>query len=419
MKGGPCAPAFPKKNMVYGHLRKAYKTFKKHKKSYAKVGAVAAAGGSARGGHGGHSSQKHASVKKVKYKKKQKTTAPAASLNDLHSGVTSSVFNVVVNPKVPKGFLKHGPIKFDEFYTVAPVISTLNGQGVITLCNVGTAIPWLATGTTASPNTSIINYFDLNPMCTNTGSVAISSQVRPSSSKMYLKSSTVTITAVNLSSIGMYVDIYCVQAKKLIERTSITAANTYSDKFPIDVWTDALANQGLGKADQSASLLGNEIISMPFARPKEAYGFNKLFSVKRVHHLNLAAAAEEEVTFNCKMNVVFDGLKLVQDNVNQATGGIGGPTNNIRVDLVRGGLGFFAVVRGGIAKDAGAGGSNALVISNPEVGFTVCRKQRFGLLKAPDAKWQETWAQKNVTVPTGLGISHINIDDVNQGVVNV
>jgi len=346
------------------------------------------------------------------------TPSAAVSLNDLHSGVTSVNRHYVVNPVPPKGCIRHAPIHVDEVYQIPPSVASEGFQGVQMLTEVGSAIPWMCTPTTAGINTSQVNYFDLNPYGRIQAGQIFPTLERPSMSKMYLNHANVAITVKNFSNVAVYVDLYCVQAKKKIERSpDPTNASLYIDTFPSDIWAQSLVNESVGISNPiGPTTIGAETIDFPYARPTSSKGWNSYFHVRGVHHINLAAGAEEQVSYNLTMNLPFDGQKLLIDNakIDAIRGGISGIKTHCRFDLIRGGIAFMAITRGALGKDVGGN----VIITSPEVGYLVKRKQNFGLMKSTNQEVATVLGQRNLPVASG-DVSIINAIDNIQKVQNV
>lgn len=315
--------------------------------------------------------------------------------DDIHSGATTCNIIIPASLKKPRNCLYSAKINFDEAFGSTALVVPEGLQQPFSICQVGNTASWLSnavvTGGLQAGPISLYpakNYFALNPDVGVTGSFqTYSINTTYASKKQVLSHAEVIITLSNMSANPLYVDLYCVEAKQNIPKTS-TAQDLYSPKAAIDIWNNSLSVDSYNLANQSAGLFGNELVSQPGARPTPR-GFKDLFKIRSVHHMTLAGAAEETVNYSCPLHMMVDGQKLIQENSLQFANdaNIGDlSTVQCRNGLRRHGLEWFGVVRAGLAKQAGPASFVSYGIG--QLGYVVQRRVVLHPIKNKDADIQ-------------------------------
>lgn len=347
-------------------------------------------------------------------------------MDSLHSGVTQISIHIPASLKPNRK--KTGSFKMRETYTTAPLILPEGLQGLQTLCRIGDMGNFLVLGSALSTTTynSPYNYFAMNPDAQMTGSDLYTKTptdilIDTANNRINLDHAEISITVKNLTTtIATYVDIYVVEAKRNIEKNSVTAANQYAQKDALDVWQSALFTQSSGLPNQQVStgtqVPGVEISAQVGARPQDAQGFLDQYKIKSVHHINLESGSEETINYNCPLHMSLNGNKLIQENnygsaITAHTVGNNANLNQIRIGSLAHGLEFFVIAHGGLIKN-----SVTQVVSYglAELGFVIQRKIK---LSAPinHTSQQKTVLAQN-TLETGALSTNLTAPDMNDQV---
>jgi len=307
--------------------------------------------------------------------KKQKTDTDPS--NETHSGLESYSSTLVLRSKLNKG-LK----------TIGRWTYTQNLENIYTGSTQGTASsdgagyqqnhPILAINTAQQMYTSSgagytfdqnhVAFSEMNPYKNVTGSTQFSptlSQIK--NDRFCILSNQITLEVANFANHGTKVDIYFVTPKKL---TNVS---------PMYHWEQGYIDQGLGNtlislpvtnAIEPAPVIGTAIVNYPGAKPSESKLFKEFWTTLKVHHLDLAAAAQATLHMHVKTN------KLVKQDVideywNPAgSGGQPARSNNFIPNTT---VYVFMVKRGALAIDTTPTPGRKIVTYSPSQVGWICK----------------------------------------------
>jgi len=255
--------------------------------------------------------KKHGSKTKV-----NKNRENEGALNDLHSGVTSSVHNMHLNHKRPRGVMSETNFRYVEINSVVCTNTAEGGeQKSYTIGAACTAQQCLVTtGTPAGATTGVfeggVALIEQNPFTTNTGSNYIGSVTVPLNTSIFVKNITFQLNLVNLENIGVQIEVYWVTPK------------LWSNTEPVDDWTNALGQEAFGKTgitkviNNVASTMhtGAMNVNVPGARPTHCDEWRKRYRVMKVNHLDLGAGATEQLHYMCKTNLTVRKDVILEQN---------------------------------------------------------------------------------------------------------
>lgn len=252
-----------------------------------------------------------------------------------HSGLASSVIKI---NHVPAKHTKGTMGKWEYHLVQSGYISAPAGkqQGLdVYFFNTPTQL----CGTTTTTPTTLINdigLIDMNPYLTNTGSRILGSSVTPANDRFYLKGFKAEIEISNFCSVGAYVDVYLVRAKKTIAQS------------PFNTWNQGYINEAFGQAvsvvpsagsTTTGLVAGYESSVNPGAKPTDSVLFKSCYHVESVRHLELTGGSSERLSFDVFLDKVVK--KDVQATyIANATPYVAGQT-----------YGILAVSRGTLVND--------------------------------------------------------------------
>lgn len=367
---------------------------------------------------------------------KTKKNNMSAKGDDIHSGMTSVNYKLSNGRKLPKSFLKSAPIHLDEFqYFTCDPAGTTATQGQQTpklIAEVGTfsqgygAPPTgaLGAGTEYPTFQASVPFIDLTPNNSITNSAYFGAGITSftSQTKIILRACEVQLMLRNQGTAPCHVDVYFLQVKKHIPRPTAGGAGTFNNKTPMDIWSDGIDQMSVGKALQTfingsgawgAPAAGKEAYQMPYARPQESKYFGQFYKIAKVHSVDLAAGAVENIAAHLNVNLVYDYAKDMQqlqlDYTNPAQ--TLQSDNAFRLQSRAGAFNIVTIVRGSpmIRHDGGYP-----IISGHEVIGSICKKHIFGLVKENNKKFGTVQAYDYVdtNVPPA-NQKQIDINDVN------
>lgn len=331
--------------------------------------------------------------------------------DEMHAGIGTTLVHASTGLEPRKDMLKGPGVRIHESY-VALSNTTLGAQFSQELCQIGNANSWLAVGgSNSGPFNTCHNYFDW-PGQTITASTTYAAATSTSQQRIIVKSGTIICNVANLTNFPVTVKLFLLKAKKDIPNIS-AAIDSYSNSSLNDTWTQALKSESFGLIDETGTTKGDEIITFPYANPFTTKGVRSLYEILDVKKLEMAAAAQEVVSYNIDMNLYTDGVKLIQANkfqdaVDSNIGGLNAA--NCRIGLRRNGVTLFAIVQGGLVKDIGSG---LPTFGKAEVGFNIVRKVNLGFVKAPFSEISTTFAQDQTAQAAVGALATIdNVDNV-------
>lgn len=302
--------------------------------------------------------------------------------DDVHSGLTSTGYSIVVNPHWHK-HCSSTAFQYIENYTGFLTSTSGQGQQVKTLAVVGHVNqamlpPQNSTIHFNSPNIPTQPYYNLNPNAHITGSGLFSSSTKDyTAEKIFMSNVGIDLRVANFSTVGAEVDIYVLK----------TIAD--GNDFPDALWSQATSNQSLNQpyATQPAAGAGtgNVVGAMNNGivgnNPQAYRDFKKCFKVLKVHHINLGAAAEEKIHFHVKMNLLIDFAKMVDMNPGYTNDPATWTQGNTTLGWVKGSLSIMVVCHGALAmnQDTPVG---LPVFNTAELGFAVTKHHYFRTIEA-------------------------------------
>lgn len=255
---------------------------------------------------------------------------------------------------------------------------------------------------------SSVRWLDLIPTTLLQNPTYYTAQNESSLEKIVLKHVTINMKIWNDSTTPCSVDLYVLQAKRNITR--VLSGGVFPNYGADRVWQDALTAEsqhavqvGHFTGVPAGTLVGGEAPFMPFASPAESREFRKTYKILKVHHLDFAGSANENVSFKVTMNKVFDYMKDMSLLTNV---GFGSPAqtadadNTFKMGLAVGGITIMAVALGSPVRDSSAsgGGNNVVTLSVPNLAYVINKKHKFELMKNTVKKFTTTQGYSQLIV---------------------
>lgn len=342
--------------------------------------------------------------------------------DDQFRGITGAIIKLHVNPPA-KGMIPKATIKMNETWGGFNV-SEVGKQGVLDICQVYTMPQVIGNSLSPAPAglETAIPFTDINMDLLHGGSGFWPSELNSFQNKLCLKYVGINIDLVNEVNVPVFVDLYVVRAKQHIVKGA-SGVGTYNARDLFNVWSDALKEGGHGTAEQifsptGAGVVGYENFNQPYARPTEAYGFNKMYKVLKVHSMHLGPSASEHVSINIDYNQVID-VNKVCEIATLSTAARGFSTASLNCQLMKGGINVFALFRGmpgASATNAGVG--TAYSYSNAKIAFCCTRKLAFQFLKAKTQQYTSVMAS-NVVYAGGAATTQVEMSNTDNKAVPV
>lgn len=334
--------------------------------------------------------------------------------DDVHSGITSKSYLVHTGLKFPKSYVKGPGIYVDEVY--GSYSTSPPGQQMVTVfAESGTFSQAYALDlATTSLATSYpfwlgpIRYLDLIPTTLMQNPQYFSTTTQVSEEKICQRSCNITVELLNDTTTCSSVDVYLLMAKKDIVRPAVagTTPQTFSERNAFGNWismNNLEGNRGPQTFRAGAGLpaVGTEAINHPMAIPEENKVFNEWYATLVKHHINMAPAATETVTFDVVQNKVWDYAKDVfkmqypgfVDNSSQ--GNL--VDNQIRLQLAKHGVCVMVIARGAPVFDTVGSTVN---IAPQKILAVISKKTHFSLMKANSKKFSTIQALDNMAIDT-------------------
>lgn len=342
--------------------------------------------------------------------------------DDVHSGLTSTGYKIVLNKKQPKSVDKGRAFQYVENSQGKLQGSTPGPyQDVKTICSVGSTNQALTITNNvvfanAGPALALVPYRNLNPNVYYTGSDfygTVANAQAMQLEKIFLKSVGIDLRVVNLTNFAAEVDIYVYRAKQ------------NSNVYPDVLWNKCAVSHGLGKGQATVAGVATgygEDVGYPSniyvgSNPYLFKEFNKFFQTVKVHHINLAAAAEEKIHFQVLANYMIDFAKILQLNPNMNTQVSATWTEaNTTMKTLKGQLYIMMVARGGLVETQDA--LNSIANGPTQIGYTYTKHHSFRTVAKTVQQIDPVVIDNNIPNSILPG-KIINIVDVSSNTVNV
>lgn len=269
--------------------------------------------------------------------------------DDIHSGITDASYTVKCKGNKATGVhWKGASYKYFEYGSA--VHSGLAGiQNVVNLMALCTTSQQIVSSGTAYqvgalPMRGSASLISVNPYQKSTGSSILSASTRYASERLYVSRASCKFSITNVENAACSVWIYAFEAVK----------NGALD--PATCWLQANGAQGnqmIVAAAQTAAgaTTGGTLGFMgsttgDFFSPMHNRMFRNAWKTLKVHRVNLAGGASEDVNFHVKLNYMLDVNKLITSNGNLTYDPVNWVDGNISTPYPRGCVVFLAVVRG-------------------------------------------------------------------------
>lgn len=224
--------------------------------------------------------------------KKDHTTSEAS---DLHSGIASKSFTVVLHAKVPK----HQSASWRYCQTNTALTKTgagVQGFVIVAVAN-SNAQRVTDTGIGYAVDQSCVSLQGQNPNAANTGGTWYGSVIKPATDRFFLKSIYMRTELNNASNLACCFDVFYFKAKQPCKHT------------PIDLWTSGNQSMGLGNATEvipvrggAAAVAGFAIPNEPWSDPMENVTIKQYYKCVKKLSLDMAAGTNEIVHGHFVMN---------------------------------------------------------------------------------------------------------------------
>ena len=305
--------------------------------------------------------------------------------NNIHSGVQNWGSKVMINK------LSHKSVEFHQGrVTYQQVTSGLSGsaagvQGCSLLDAVGTVNQWLTSSGTAlnyyATPYSETGFFKLNPNGNIAGPlISVTNQL--ATDRFFLSSVNWKASVTNFESIASTCWIY-------------VCKSVCNHNFePAAALGQAITQEGLGLAvgtqaaagASSGGTYGVPGITFPGVTPGNIKNFNKFWRVKKVHRIDLAAGATEDVSFHLRMNQMGSIARFIDINPTFTTSAASWTVANTTVNYPSGSCAIFIVVRGSPVRDRTAAGVGFPTYGSSSLGFIIDKIHHFYPVKDQAAR---------------------------------
>jgi len=295
--------------------------------------------------------------------------------DDVHSGVTNCSYTIEVAKPKKSADYKAAKNMYQET-TGGRYVGLAGLQACNQLTTVGTVKEWVINGSAANNHfgTSTLQscLFAQNPSQFLTGSDQIGDAAgkRYANDMFYLGSCNVKISMANLSTLPCTTWLY------------VCVSKVDHNKGPNDDWDQQDGIDGLLQGAAGFPAAGSQVggnsgsTGRGYAgnTPLSNANFRRLWAVKKVHRVNLAGAAQEDVDFHLKMNQLGNLGKFIA--VNPGFTGASGSWTDANVNganYVRGSVAIMVVSRGAVIHDKTGEAGDAVTFGATNVAF-VCDK---------------------------------------------
>lgn len=338
--------------------------------------------------------------------------------DDVHSGITSTGYRVVVNPKMPKSVLNRVGWQYLENYT-GQLSSNPGAQGCSTIAQIGTVAQCMvSSGNTvnygSASSLGFQSYMSINPNEASTGGPVIAAIAQPASDRFLLDRTTLTIRLANFSNMASEAELYVFKSKM----NSAHPPDTLWTELSVDSVNNqyAAATQPVS-GSATGNALGRASTTFVGATPFQHPTFKKFFQLLKVHHVNLAAAAEEKVVFNIKNNQLIDTTKIIELNTSYTTSPASWTQAATDIFNLRGTVCVMLVVRGALARDTGI--ANVCTLASTETGFSVSKHHYFKPVKSIQARFNPVVGMTQFPSTTDATTKTFNVVDALQNISRI
>lgn len=302
--------------------------------------------------------------------------------DDVHSGLASNWINVSLNRKL-RG---RTAARYCYLQNYSGYLTDYAGnQGAQMLVGFCT-LSQMTTATTPTPNglQSKAALFDLDPMQTNTGGNLVSSVAQPANQRIAVYNVRANYMFTNFENVASTLILYFVTPK------------SSSNKTGIDAWLDGYTTGAYGKAARTraaAGAYGNTTVGAPtyqdlYNKPTDSVMFNKMYRVLKVHKIQLAAGATEEVNIHVKVNKLAKKDTLVEDNLAYVRG------LNVQVMALWYGQPVADKTNAGIALN--------VTTSTTNIGYVGSVKYTLGTLKSTVSQPYDMYSNNQLAYSTAI-----------------
>lgn len=260
--------------------------------------------------------------KRIPSRVKTRVSEAKMAADDLHSGVTADICNVVVNSK------KHATIgALKTLHCTYPGYarpSTTNGQSSGITFAIGTFDQWntnIAIGSVLVPSQTYKRWFDLNTNQRGTGSNLFGSTAlnRAAQDKFLLLSTDYVLNLWNNDTVPVDCEL------------TFFRSQTDNAKDVQDVWIDSFVAEGEGigvsatapaAGTHVSGAFGYESVDFPYARPQDSPYVKKLHKVVKQMKFVLAPAGQKIIKGHITMNMLGDLSKMLENPVKYPRGSL-------------------------------------------------------------------------------------------------
>lgn len=257
--------------------------------------------------------------KRGRYRRRRKSKGSVRLRgDDVHSGLASEWINVTLNKRLKGRAEAH----MQYYQTNAGWLQDVAGvQGRTVMWGVGHRSAFTGTYTNTNPNSiqTKFNLFNLDPDRANTGSSVLGSVIAQQNQRIALYNVRINTMLTNFENTAATVVLYLVTPKK---DTNRYADNIFDDAPDVEDYGNPL------ETNAAAGLYGNTTAGRVsanhlYVKPTDFKLFNQMYKVLKVHKIQLAGNATEEVNFHININKVIrsdvmDELSQI-DNIRRQT----------------------------------------------------------------------------------------------------
>jgi len=315
---------------------------------------------------------------------KSKTHQETMKGDDIHSGVTD--YSTVVL------FRKSHHKTVD--YKAAKVSFTENVQGVVggeagidrvqTIAFIGTTSQWaVSSGAGAfnyftNPEKSPQNYFSFNPSRYVTGGAFTSFDETYATDKFYLSTVNLKMSLSNFENASSSCWIYVLEA---------ACSHNYSPEAAWQMSLNMAKCDAVGAVQVPAggaiatATVGGGQPDDPNTTPGQTANFKRWWRIKKVHRVNLAPAAQEDVDIHIKFNQMGSLAKLIALNTDYTQVSTTWTNTNISVSYPSGCAAIMLVNRGALVMDTTTN-TTTCTYSQTKLGVAIQKFNHFYPVKA-------------------------------------
>ena len=333
--------------------------------------------------------------------------------DDVHSGVTdwSTVVKVRLPPKRPKIEWNSGKnLYVEEYGGFVTGQAGLNTIGDIV--TIGSVDQWLygvgPSATIFGGNKGFTPLIGFQANQTNTGGAFYGSVPQPASDKLFLSACNVKVGLCNMTSTSCTAWVYVFESLQNQENSPrdqwnrLTAADTLGRTFS--------AQPGAGL--EAGGTIGYVNIGSLGITPNMTPDFKRAYKTLKVHRVNLAAGAQEDMDFMVKINQLGDVAKYIAQNPLLTPSPATWVVGNIQNSYQRGCVSMLIVAKGQIVDDNTV--ANVVSTAAVRLGVTVLKEHIFKNVVASQDKFN--LAAQSVQIGSGAALANqktINIVDAN------